>query len=114
MHVDQAWGDKGVGRVERLGCVLSRTRCMDAGDQRPDDADIGVADLTRYHIDDLAACNQQVERQVAACRSDGTGAQLWNVEVGGFWRQVLAHRRASFTSAPRIIVRAFPTSISAA
>jgi hypothetical protein len=42
---------------------------MDAGDQRPDDADVRRAQLAGADVNDSAACEQQVERLQAARRS---------------------------------------------
>src|SRR5439155_7429890 len=76
---------RAVEYVERVG---ARPRRVDAGDQRPDDADIGPPELTYPHVDNRAAGQQQIERRVAPSGSDGTTSdrRLHRIGLHQLWR----------------------------
>ncbi len=80
MHVavDEARCDHApVNLVDRAGICEAAGR-MNAGNQRPDDADIRLAQLQRCDIEDAAAGQDQIERRLTlrGCNGGEPGGKL--------------------------------------
>ncbi len=107
MGVDEAGRHDQTGQVLRRRRFRERARRMNAGDHRPDDADIGLADLHGRDIGDAGATQQQVERRPALRSLDRTPA---NLERNRLEHGYSALMLAAFTSAENFSCSAFRKS----
>ena len=105
MCVDEAGRDIGACRIDDPCSVAAACPLVHAGDQSADNADIGGAKLSRHHIHQCSAADENIERCIAACGGDRAAAQRIIGEIGRLaCRKVRAHRAASRRNASRIAV----------